>query len=253
MTDPAKDATATSAIELLTHYGFEHAGLQQVQKLVDHWLTVYPAQWLRLALIEALYQGRYKVVSVGQLLAAWDRRGQPLYHFNHEFERLVCNRFPQKLSTHSKATGSTAMARDHTRSVAKRHQSITAPIERKVLPPPQQGGLRLPASPPLPPEEVPPIAAVQTSQTSPERLPPKPVPEIAINTRNRPDFLPLTSTGRKEAQPQPNPVNNHQVGWSGLGKYQIHQFVPVSEPSDFCSKLSAIALAERTRTTSSKV
>ena len=248
MTDTAKDDIATSAIDLLTHYGFEHAGLQQVQQLVEHWLTIYPMQWLRLALIEALYQGRYKVVSVGQLLASWDRRGQPLYHFNHEFERLVCNRFPQKLSTQSKATGSTAVARNHTRSAAKRYQSTTAPIERKVLPtPPQSSSLRLPTNP-SPQQEVPSIA-IQDSQTSPGVLP-IPVPESFLaDISNRPDFIHLTSIGRQETQPQPNTADNHPVDWPEMEKYQIHQFVPVSESSGFCAKLSAIALAERTRTT----
>jgi len=248
MTDTAKDDIATSAIDLLTHYGFEHAGPQQVQQLVEHWLTAYPMQWLRLALIEALYQGRYKVVSVGQLLAAWARRGQPLYHFNHEFERLVCNRFPQKLSTQSKAIGSTAVARNHTRSAVKRYQSITAPIERKVLPAPAQStGLKLPTNP-SPQQDVPSIA-IQDSQTSPEVLP-TPVPEsLLTDISNRPDFIYLTSIGRQETQLQPNTVDNHPVEGSGMEKYQIHQFVPVSESSGFCAKLSAIALAERTRTT----
>ena len=66
--------------------------------MAGEWLTKYPGYWLRLAVVEALYQGRYKAVSVGQLLSMWHRIGQPLYHFNREFERLVCNNFPQDLT-----------------------------------------------------------------------------------------------------------------------------------------------------------
>jgi len=40
---------------------------------------------------------------VGQLLSMWHRIGQPLYHFNREFERLVCNNFPQNLTGESAA------------------------------------------------------------------------------------------------------------------------------------------------------
>ncbi|WP_199250694.1 hypothetical protein [[Phormidium] sp. ETS-05] len=94
MTDGAKQAETAKAAALLVHYSFErtHDG---VEELMAQWLQQYPPQWLRWAVIEALYQGRYKVISVSQILATWKRRGQPLYHFNHEFERLVCGQFNQ--------------------------------------------------------------------------------------------------------------------------------------------------------------
>jgi hypothetical protein len=81
---------------LLVHYGFDLGGAK-AEKLAGQWLTQYPGPWLRLATVEALYQGRYKAVSVGHLLEMWQRLGQPLYHFNGEFERLVCSNLPQDL------------------------------------------------------------------------------------------------------------------------------------------------------------
>ncbi|MDB9376454.1 hypothetical protein, partial [Nodularia sphaerocarpa] len=45
-----------------------------------------------------LYQGRYKGISVQQILAFWQRRGQVIYHFNMEFERLICSKFPESLT-----------------------------------------------------------------------------------------------------------------------------------------------------------
>lgn len=104
MTDLVKGTTELStkaavayAANLLRHYSFD---LNQVdpETLLDHWLRTYPVNWVRLALVEALYQGRYKAVSVEQILAFWQRRGQPMYHFNHDFERLVCDKFPRNLA-----------------------------------------------------------------------------------------------------------------------------------------------------------
>jgi hypothetical protein len=93
-------AISAQAAALLVHYGFDLGG-KKAEKLAGEWLTKYPGYWLRLAVVEALYQGRYKAVSVGQLLSMWHRIGEPLYHFNREFERLVCNNFPQNLTLKS--------------------------------------------------------------------------------------------------------------------------------------------------------
>ena len=93
-------AISAQAAALLAHYGFDLGG-KKAEKLAGEWLTKYPGYWLRLAVVEALYQGRYKAVSVGQLLSMWHRIGEPLYHFNREFERLVCNNFPQNLNLKS--------------------------------------------------------------------------------------------------------------------------------------------------------
>ncbi|MBE9094330.1 hypothetical protein [Tychonema sp. LEGE 07203] len=95
-------AISAQAAALLVHYGFDLGG-KKAEKLAGEWLTKYPGYWLRLAVVEALYQGRYKAVSVGQLLSMWHRIGEPLYHFNREFERLVCNNFPQDLNVEKDA------------------------------------------------------------------------------------------------------------------------------------------------------
>ena len=84
----------TAAIEtqfLLSQYNFD-LGSWDVERLIDRWLQTYPAQWLRSAAIEALYQGRYKAVSIEQILAAWQRRKRPLPHFNPDFERMICSK-----------------------------------------------------------------------------------------------------------------------------------------------------------------
>ncbi|MBD1843888.1 hypothetical protein H6F89_10835 [Cyanobacteria bacterium FACHB-63] len=89
--------TTIHVADLLTHYSFDLGG-NNAQHLADRWQSSYSAHWVRWAVIEALYQGRYKAVSVEQILQLWQRRQQPCYHFNYEFERLVCNNFPRNLS-----------------------------------------------------------------------------------------------------------------------------------------------------------
>ena len=103
MTDPAKGSsdekvTVAHAVDLLTHYSFD-LGTDSANQLVDRWLNHYSASWIRWAVIEALYQGRYKAISVDQILQLWHRRQHPCYHFSYEFERLVCQKFPRNLSS----------------------------------------------------------------------------------------------------------------------------------------------------------
>lgn len=65
-------------------------------RLLTRWLQTYPQEWVRCALVESLYQGRYKTYCVEQILSLWHRRGQPIYHFNHEFETMICNNVSQR-------------------------------------------------------------------------------------------------------------------------------------------------------------
>jgi hypothetical protein len=93
----APETSAELAAALLIHYSFDLTGYTAIE-LVNRWQNQYPLDWLHLAVIEALYQGRYKAISVQQILAFWQRRGQILYHFNMEFERLICSKFPEILT-----------------------------------------------------------------------------------------------------------------------------------------------------------
>lgn len=92
------DTSANLAIALLINYSFDLSGYS-ANELVERWQTQYPLNWLHLAVIEALYQGRYKAVSVQQILVFWQRRDQATYHFNMEFERMICSKFPQSLTS----------------------------------------------------------------------------------------------------------------------------------------------------------
>ncbi|MEL6351841.1 MAG: hypothetical protein AAFR58_08755 [Cyanobacteria bacterium J06627_28] len=83
---------AQQAADLLEGYHFE-LGNHDAPQWVSLWLEFYKPLWIRDAVIEALYQGRYKSVSVRQILELWQRRGKPIRHVTHEFETAVCREF----------------------------------------------------------------------------------------------------------------------------------------------------------------
>jgi len=76
------------AIALLQHYSFDLGGYT-IRDLTRAWGRFKP-EWVRQAVIESLFQGRYKAVSVNQILQLWERKGDPNCRYNREFERLVC-------------------------------------------------------------------------------------------------------------------------------------------------------------------
>lgn len=100
MYTPVPETSPDLATALLIHYSFDLSGYS-ASELINRWLQHYPVNWLHLAVIEALYQGRYKAVSVQQILLFWQRRGQISYHFNMEFERMICSKFPESLTAYS--------------------------------------------------------------------------------------------------------------------------------------------------------
>jgi hypothetical protein len=72
----------------LEHYGFELEG-QPSQVWVERWSQLFPDLWIPAALLEALYQGRYKAASVEQLLRLWQRRGSPHLTFPPEIGQFL--------------------------------------------------------------------------------------------------------------------------------------------------------------------
>ncbi|MEO1126595.1 MAG: hypothetical protein AAFX95_21355 [Cyanobacteria bacterium J06639_16] len=97
MTPVTLDPNLEQAIALLEHYSFDLSGFSATS-LVYSWQQHATSTWIRDAVIEALYQGRYKAVSVGQVLLMWSRRGQPLRHFTIDFNRMVCSPLDPRLS-----------------------------------------------------------------------------------------------------------------------------------------------------------
>ncbi len=89
---------STLAEALLTKYDFDLAG-ETSEQLIARWENNYQVEWLSLAVIEALYLGRYKAISVQQILTLWERRGQPIYHFNSEFQNIITRNVLTNLTT----------------------------------------------------------------------------------------------------------------------------------------------------------
>ncbi len=72
----------------LERFGFELEG-QPSQVWVERWSELFPAHWIPAALVEALYQGRYKATSVEQILRLWQRRGCPHLTFPPEISQSL--------------------------------------------------------------------------------------------------------------------------------------------------------------------
>ena len=97
------ESPGTDVATLLIYYGFDLSG-KTPSALVEDWMREFQVSWVRLATIEALYQGRYKAISIEQILILWQRRGQPICHFNREFEAMVCHQLPELANKSDRTT-----------------------------------------------------------------------------------------------------------------------------------------------------
>ena len=101
MTELTQNLSLAQVRSLIDSYDFD-LGCDRIEELLQCWSEVYAANWIRLATIEALYQGRYKAVSIEQILNVWMRLGAPNTHFTYEFERLICRKLPKHLNNFEK-------------------------------------------------------------------------------------------------------------------------------------------------------
>jgi hypothetical protein len=224
MLEPANSLIVSQIAILLTCYGFELRGYT-IPDLIEQWLQQYQVRWIRLAVVEALYQGRYKTISVEQILKLWLRRGQPTYHFTHDFERLICQKLPRDLAIASRSVGETL---DEARSFVMPNQNLAQLSERSLL-----GAID--------PEILPDLSVLSAPET---------LPAAEINARleaqleSVTDFEQLTL----EAVTQTNlatafstPVfQEDTASWIEASKRSIHQFIPVSDNSELYAKLRAV-------------
>lgn len=98
MTELSKNSTVEHTQALLIRYGFDLDGYEADQ-LATQWAHHYQVRWICSAVVEALYQGRYKAISVEQILLFWERRGEPICHFNRDFERIIRGHSASGLAT----------------------------------------------------------------------------------------------------------------------------------------------------------
>ncbi|HIK39046.1 hypothetical protein [Thermoleptolyngbya sp. M55_K2018_002] len=262
MTHPARDPAILDAVALLNGYGFDMDGFA-ADYLVSYWAVNHPAHWIRAAIVEALYQGRYRAVSVGQILAVWRRRGQPIPHYTPDFERVVSGRFggfsvaPSASATISQSSVSQSTA---SQTPARQNQSTSVfssdsvfssesasdepgSVDKAIAPPSESelANSELPAE--LPADQSESIADPSGSDA---QLDPQPnlqsVPPLTPQEASEPSNVAATT------EDQPDPTGNEDAfGWWGRGSVAqnpIHQYVPIIpriEASAFYAKLRAVA------------
>lgn len=228
MTKQAKDAIATDVAGLMIRYSFDLGGCA-IDRWVNQWLQQYPAEWLPSAVIEALYQGRYKAFSVWQILDLWRRRGRPLRHFNREFERMISGQELQLLFSQNAP------------------QQVLDSVPEPVLVSAQANGSLLRNGNWRQPEEVAQSKGqiIQTlSNSNPAAI--QAPTSLRSSTPNRLDEV--DNPAQPSAiQPFKPPEEIQLILPSSrplaVEKPPIQQFIPEPEPSEFHDKLKAIAQA----------
>ncbi len=75
--------------EALSKFRFEGINSPGLSRVLSAWHETFSADWIPLAVVQAAYQGRYKVASVEQILRFWKRRGEPRCNFDREFKRMI--------------------------------------------------------------------------------------------------------------------------------------------------------------------
>jgi hypothetical protein len=76
-----------AVVKILQNYKFD-LGDRSIQNISIDWQN-YDPLWLRSAITESMYRGRYKVVSVEQILSSWERKQEISCKFDLEFEDLI--------------------------------------------------------------------------------------------------------------------------------------------------------------------
>ncbi len=216
MREPTTDSAVAYAIALLSHYNFELRGYP-AEELVNLWLEKYQANWVRLGVIEALYQGRYKAVSVEQILAVWARRGQPIYRFTHEFERLISRKLPQNLT-----------APLNTKSTDLSYEYILPSLTPRSLDTPEESESRRQEA--MVQDEAP--TTIQTTLPPVTTALEEDLTEIPVESEE------LLSEALTNVSPKPS----YDADWSRceVSKPPIDQFTPPPDSSGFYLKLKAV-------------
>ena len=226
-TTPHSSNSPTVAFALLSYYSPEPERYPQPWtkvKLLDRWQRTYPTQWICWALIESIYQGRYKTYCVEQILALWLRRGEPLYHFNPDFEDMICHKVPQRIESSPVMEPSQNLEIDNQAILPS-----TVTVDELVLPSALD-------------EE----SFEHDSEDVPVDAPVEPLIPESILQESKVDWTdafeqPVQQTRKFDLA---SVLSRHQLlplTFDRIGLEPIHCFMPEAEPVEFCEKLAAIA------------
>ena len=213
--DQCNDRNLNQIKALLTRYGFETKQIA-ISELVENWAAYYSVYWIRLAILEALYQGRYKAISVEHILDLWKRLGQPTYHFTHEFERFITgNLLIKDFSDHN-----------HFQEEA---------VEEKPLP--------LEQCPPTPSNTI--ITLTPIKELVKKIVMPISLASEKVTSQNNNETS--SNNGYSHQLDRDNPtidqpeLEDRTSLETEKTPRPIHHFVPLSDSSDFYGKLRAVA------------
>jgi hypothetical protein len=211
----------------LEEYCFDLSGFQ-VDELMAIWQERLEAEpsWIRAAVIEALYQGRYKAFSVEQILQGWKRRGHPIRHFNSEFERIVLGPIDPTASKYA------AM-------MTTRPSELMSPAPS----PPTPGPISVSDHPPNEPGEIPPPSRPEEPSAF---LADSSSPAVPSSLPRRDVKTDATDQVSTEAVPSPVfPVAKTSFPAIATTPFEqpepIQQFVPETEASQFYQRLQSVA------------
>ncbi|PZO51756.1 MAG: hypothetical protein DCF15_14400 [Phormidesmis priestleyi] len=207
---------AQQAAALLENYHFE-LGHHDARQWVSLWLEFYRPSWIREAVIEALYQGRYKSVSVRQILELWQRREQPIRHASHEFEAAVCREFENAKALPNEVTTLPHMQRR--RSVASRSIKKTRRL------PVDKVSFNLSALPPMPAE----MLLEMPEEEMPKKQPEQP---FAGGQPAKNESLSALAAAANGSEPDPMSLINRPFSLDNKAWRQFPAYAPVySAPS----------------------
>jgi len=203
---------------LLMCYGFEIKG-HTVGEIVEELLNKYSPIWLRLATIEAIYLGRYKIISVEQILSIWLRKGNPSYHFNHDFERLICRKLPEYLKG------------DRERKLPEKKHLKDVPIRDREQ--------EIKFSQPIVKEKEKTLTFLEKTKRS----------NISLQTKNQKilnfeqEIVRVEIKNKDGSKSDRESVIPYKANWISSSKIQksIERFTPLPDRSEFYLKLKAVA------------
>ena len=203
---------------LLAEYSFDLSGFR-VGELMAIWQEhlQIEASWIRAAVLEALYQGRYKAFSVEQILQGWKRRGHPVRHFNSEFERVVFGPIDPIISKYAPLTG-------------RRPSELMAP----------QSTTRQPTLPPTTSRETVEPPAATPAEMSPETT--DSVDPSEPNAAEEPNPLTAPSESSLVADSATEPSTDLPQPASLFHQPEpIQKFIPQLESSEFYHRLQSVS------------
>jgi hypothetical protein len=105
-----------AVLRILQLYKFD-LGDRSLTSISIKWRN-YDPHWLRSAVTESIYRGRYKVISVEQILESWQRKQEVFSKFDDEFEALVWGNLGFSLADPNQASSNSSFAATTDNSLA---------------------------------------------------------------------------------------------------------------------------------------